>query len=172
MRQTFIALTAVLAGFLTLAIAQDDAAATTENVIVIRQHDELGPYLTDGAGMSLFLFLTDMEGGSTCYDDCAANWPPLLQDPDNPFTVGEGLDPELLGTVERDDGTVQVTYNRWPLYYFIRNQNAGDIEGQGNGQIWWLINPEGYAVGMEMNPMDDRNGDGGEDYEDEGRAYR
>jgi predicted lipoprotein with Yx(FWY)xxD motif len=52
----------------------------------------------------------------------------------------------MLGTVERDDGTTQVTYNDLPLYYFSGDQAAGDLEGQGLNDVWWVLSPEGEPV--------------------------
>ena len=46
---------------------------------------------------------------------CAVNWPPLIVE--GKPTAGEGVNADLLGTVERTDGTMQATYNGWPLYY-------------------------------------------------------
>jgi len=57
---------------------------------------------------------------------------------------------QLLGTVQRRDGAMQVTYNGWPLYYYARDQNPGDTNGQdveGFGGEWYLVTPEGHPVG-------------------------
>lgn len=105
---------------------------------------ELGPYLADGEGMSLYLFTNDEPGTSNCYDNCAVNWPPLLLEGD--LSLGEGLDENLVGTTERNGGSLQVTYNEWPLYYFIQDSSPGDIKGQGVGEVWYLISPEGSEI--------------------------
>ncbi|MPZ52902.1 MAG: hypothetical protein GEU79_09260, partial [Acidimicrobiia bacterium] len=99
-------------------------------------------FLTTADGWSLYLFTMDEQGESTCYDDCEANWPPLTGE----FTAGDGVDPELLGTVARDDGSEQVTYNGWPLYYFANDASAGDTNGQGANDVWFLVTPEGEQV--------------------------
>jgi predicted lipoprotein with Yx(FWY)xxD motif len=51
------------------------------------------------------------------------------------------------GTITRTDGTTQVTYNGWPLYYFDKDKQAGDITGEGVGSVWYLISPTGDKVG-------------------------
>ena len=60
--------------------------------------------------------------------------------------AGEGVDVTLLGTITRDDGSTQVTYNGWPLYYFHEDMAAGDTNGQGVEGVWFLVSPEGEAV--------------------------
>ena len=60
--------------------------------------------------------------------------------------AGEGVDATLLGTITRDDGSTQVTYNGWPLYYFHEDAAPGDTNGQGVGGVWFLVSPEGEAI--------------------------
>ena len=63
--------------------------------------------------------------------------------------AGDGVDSTLLGTITRDDGTTQVTYNGWPLYRYHEDLAAGDTNGQGldeYGGLWYLVSPTGDAV--------------------------
>ena len=60
--------------------------------------------------------------------------------------AGEGVDATLLGTITRDDGSTQVTYNGWPLYYFQDDVAPGDTNGQGMEGVWFLVSPEGEAI--------------------------
>lgn len=115
--------------------------------VAVSENEVYGQYLVDSEGMSLYLFTNDTEDTSNCYDDCATAWPPLLTEGDP--VAGEGVDESLLGTTERDDGSMQVTYNGWPLYYFAQDQAAGDTEGQGVGDVWYLLTPAGEGIGME-----------------------
>ena len=94
--------------------------------------------------MTLYLFTNDSEGTSNCEGGCAASWPPLLTDGEP--EAGDGVDATLLGTTERTDGTTQVTYNGLPLYFFASDQSAGDTSGQGVGDVWYVVSPEGEAV--------------------------
>jgi predicted lipoprotein with Yx(FWY)xxD motif len=122
----------------------DDATAAGAASLAIGTDEELGEFLVDNDGMTLYLFTTDTAGTSTCYDDCAAAWPPLLTDtPD--VTASGAVDPELIGTVDRDDGTVQVTYNGQPLYYYVDDDEAGETDGQGLNGVWYVVNPDGTA---------------------------
>ena len=126
--------------------ATGGAPVTGAASVEVSESADFGPILVDGAGMSLYLFTNDTQnsGASTCADDCLAAWPALLSDGDP--VAGEGVDAALLGTITRDDGTTQVTYNGWPLYYYAEDAAAGDTNGQGVGDVWFLVTPEGEAV--------------------------
>jgi predicted lipoprotein with Yx(FWY)xxD motif len=105
----------------------------------------LGQILVDTEGVTLYGFTVDADGVSACYDDCAAAWPPLLADGE--ATVGDGLDAALLTTVDRTDGTKQLKYGDWPLYYFAADAAAGDTNGQGVNDVWFVIGADGALVG-------------------------
>jgi uncharacterized cupredoxin-like copper-binding protein len=99
--------------------------------------------------MTLYLFSNDtVANESTCYDDCATNWPPFTAE--EPFSLPLGVAGELT-LVERTDGTTQVAYNGMPLYYFARDQQAGDLTGQGAGDVWWIVAP-GAQMGAAATP--------------------
>jgi predicted lipoprotein with Yx(FWY)xxD motif len=55
----------------------------------------------------------------------------------------------LLGTIQRRDGSTQVTYGGHPLYYYSKDQGRGDVTGQDvtdeRGE-WYLVSPAGQAV--------------------------
>lgn len=101
-----------------------------------------GPILADEAGNVLYVFLPDDQGDSTCYDDCEATWPTFLA----PSYTGDGVDRSLLDTTERTDATVQVTYDGWPLYFFANDTAPGDTNGQGRGDVWYVIGPDGEII--------------------------
>ena len=102
-------------------------------------------FLVGGNGMSLYLYTKDSPGVSTCYDKCATAWPPLLTN-GKPVS-GTGVDMSKFGTLTRKDNTVQVTYNGWPLYYYAKDKQAGDTNGEGVGSVWYLVSPTGDKVG-------------------------
>src|ERR1041385_1279403 len=52
------------------------AAAGTK--VAVANNPKLGPILVDEKGMTLYLFVKDTSTSSTCYDQCATFWPPLL----------------------------------------------------------------------------------------------
>ena len=104
-----------------------------------------GKTLTGEDGKTLYFFKADTKGSgkSTCNADCATNWPPYTLEADE--TLDQAAD--VTGTVTmitRDDGTKQVAYNGWPLYYFKGDANAGDANGQNIdafGGIWVIAAP-------------------------------
>ncbi len=129
----------------------DDTVATTApaGAGTVVQTGESGEseVLFDAQGQALYLFTPDAERPAdappTCVDDCATAWPPLLTT--GAPVAGGGVDGALLGTVERADGTTQVTYQGQPLYLFASDQ-PGTTTGQGVGGVWFLVSPTGQAV--------------------------
>ena len=114
----------------------DPSQATLE----VSQHSELGAILTDASGLTLYLFTKDEMDTSNCTGTCVESWPPLLTmgDPQ----AGEGVAAASIGTITRDDGSVQVTYNHWPLYHYANDVNPGDATGQNRGSIWFVVDPD------------------------------
>ncbi|MDH3261522.1 MAG: hypothetical protein OEM81_07905 [Acidimicrobiia bacterium] len=112
--------------------------------VVMVADSALGSILVDGDGNTLYLFTPDNQGESVCYDQCEANWPPLVDD----IQAKDGVDGSLLGTAPRTDGSHQVTYNGWPLYYFANDAAPGDTNGQGINDVWYTVSPEGDAIGL------------------------
>jgi predicted lipoprotein with Yx(FWY)xxD motif len=111
--------------------------------ITISQDPSFGAFLVDGQGMTLYLFTDDTPGTSTCYDECATEWPPLVTT--GTAQAGPGVNASKLGTTMRTDGTTQVTYNGWPLYYFDEDEQAGDVNGQGVDNFF-LVSPAGNKI--------------------------
>lgn len=118
----------------------------------VTEQEPYGAYLTDAEGRALYLFTADTQGqSSACYDDCATAWPPLTAET-APSAAAPSLDASLIGTIERRDGSAQVTYNGWPLYYYQQDQGAGQVTGQdvhSFGGEWYLVSPEGTEVHAE-----------------------
>ena len=108
------------------------------------QNDTLGSFLVDDKGLTLYLFTKDTPNTSNCYDNCATAWSPLLTIGDP--VAGEGVDASKLGTTTRTDGSVQVTYNGWPLYYYEEDKAAGDVTGQDVGGVWYVVSAAGEQV--------------------------
>ncbi len=127
------------------ASPSEEATAEGAASLAIASDDDLGDILVDNAGMVLYLYTPDTTTESTCYDQCATAWPPLLTDTAD-VTAGTGMDATLIGTTERTDGTTQVTYNDHPLYYYAEDTEPGDTEGQGVNDVWWVVNPAGDGV--------------------------
>ena len=106
--------------------------------VTVRSDADLGNILVDARGMTVYLYTQDQSSVSNCYDSCAAASPPLLtdSDPSGPDAIAAGL-----GTTQRKDGGVQVTYNGIPLYYWAKDEKPGDTTGQNVGGDWFVLNP-------------------------------
>src|SRR5215208_7711098 len=116
---------------MALPLVGRSTAAQEDTFLKGAQDPAVGSFLTDAEGKTLYLFTPDTTPGeSTCYDDCAASWPPLT--PAEGMTLPDGVPGELT-SVERTDGTQQVAYNGIPLYFFANDAQPGDINGQGLG---------------------------------------
>lgn len=124
----------VLLGLSAVVAAQDDA----ETTVATAETDELGTFLTDAEGMTLYLFTNDTPGVSACTGGCLENWPAFTAE--EPLTLPDGV-PGELSLIERDDGSQQVAYNDWPLYYWVNDEAPGDTTGQGVGDVWYVVTP-------------------------------
>jgi predicted lipoprotein with Yx(FWY)xxD motif len=114
------------------------AGAEEDYTVQVHQDPKLGAYLTDARGMTLYLLKKDAANTSACYDACAQSWPAFTAG--GPLTLPDGVAGHL-GTITRKDGTRQVTYNGVPLYYFAKDQKPGDANGQGLGNVWFVMAP-------------------------------
>jgi predicted lipoprotein with Yx(FWY)xxD motif len=111
-----------------------------EATVATSENEELGTILIGANGMTLYLFTNDTDGQSACVDTCVNNWPPLIVAADEPINLAEGLEGDV-ATIERADGSLQVSFNGMPLYYFARDVLPGDTNGQGRGDVWYVVNP-------------------------------
>lgn len=120
------------------------------DAVVVVAESDLGPILTDGEGRTLYLFTNDDADQSSCTDSCAQNWPPLTVESEGELVAGEGVEGEL-GTITRDDGSLQVTIDGVPLYYFAGDSAPGDLNGQEVGGVWFAVAPDGQQAGSSSD---------------------
>ena len=111
--------------------------------LVNTRETSAGPILVNAEGMTLYAFLNDTEGESTCTGDCLANWPAAV--------IGEHdtsvLDPALWSTVENPEAGAMLKIGDWPLYTFAADAAPGDVNGQGVGEVWYAVAPDGHDRG-------------------------
>ena len=110
---------------------------------VVAGESDFGPMLFDDTGQAIYLFDVETSSEPRCYDACAEAWPPVLTK--GKPVAGEGLDAALLGTVERDDGTTQVTYGDHPLYFYA-HEGKNEVLCHDvflNGGNWYVVQPDG-----------------------------
>lgn len=118
---------------------------TPATAVTVREHATYGEILVDSAGRSLYAFANDSDGETVCYGDCAQAWPPLTVAQDMSFQGGSDVS-ATLDTIERDDGSRQVTVDGLPLYYFANDSDPGEATGMGLGNAWWLLRPDGSVL--------------------------
>jgi predicted lipoprotein with Yx(FWY)xxD motif len=104
--------------------------------------DDLGTYLVDADGLTLYYFEPDPVGASVCEGDCLAAWPAVTV-ADGQTPTGDERAPGPFGSFARSDGEMQVTYKGRPLYYFAGDPAAGDTNGQGVSDVWWVATVDG-----------------------------
>jgi predicted lipoprotein with Yx(FWY)xxD motif len=106
--------------------------------------DQIGTYVTDGAGRTLYRFDEDSAKPpkSTCNGYCARVWRPMLiKSPGKIYP--HGINPKTVGYIERLDHTCQVTINGHPVYFFVGDVRPGDVNGQGVNGTWFAVAPGG-----------------------------
>ena len=121
----------------TTAVAQQ----ATEGTVAVASTN-LGEVLVDAKGRTLYVFTKDKGDQSVCSGECATNWPALT----GPATAGTGAKASLLSTSMQANGDTQVTYGGRPLYYFAGDAKPGDTNGQGVGEVWFVLTADGQLV--------------------------
>ncbi len=110
---------------------------------IVVSGSEFGPMLFDSTGQAIYLFDIETTSQPRCYDACAEAWPPVLTTGEP--VAGQGVDDSLLATTERSDGTVQVTYNGHPLYFYA-HEGKHEVKCHDvflNGGSWYVVQPGG-----------------------------
>jgi predicted lipoprotein with Yx(FWY)xxD motif len=143
---------AALAGLTLLTIASSGVGARVMTATISLRTTKLGPVLVNAQGHTLYMFMKDTHGKSACYGPCMKAWPPLLTT--GKPTAGSGLSAALIGTSKRSDGSMQVTYNKHPLYRYMRDTSSGDTYGEALFQVgakWYALNAHGNDVVKSMS---------------------
>ncbi len=122
-----------------------ESAATSEDTstVVATGSSEFGDILVGEGGLSLYGFTDDVDGQPTCSGGCADAWPALIVEGDD---LPAGLDPEIFSIVEGVDGASQLKAGKWPLYFFAGDSEAGQVNGQNSGGVWFVVSPDGSLI--------------------------
>jgi len=126
----------------TVMEEREDGAPAAGTAITVGD-SEFGDMLFDSNKQAIYIFENDPKGESVCYGDCAEAWPPVLTEGEP--KAGDGVNADLLGTVERRDGKLQVTYAGQPLYFYA-HEGPGEVKCHNvnlNGGFWWVVGPDG-----------------------------
>ena len=136
-----LALTALAAGWVAQAGAQEAAATATPPEVTI-EGTPVGPVFADVDGYTLYVTSRDTEPSvSTCFEACASEWPPVRASADaDPF--GDW------SLAVRTDGAPQWAYKGRPLYRYRWEEDTNWAIGQGD--LWQ------YATVDPFPPRGDR----------------
>jgi predicted lipoprotein with Yx(FWY)xxD motif len=138
------------------------AAAVGKTTVRTANASSLGTIVVGPTGRTVYRFLDDHGKHITCTGACAKQWPPLLVAKSAKPTAGAGITASKLGTITRPDGTVQVTYNGYPLYLFAGDSKTGQANGQGLEKLWYVLSPSGAVVKLSVSsPADSSAGTSG-----------
>ena len=124
----------------TPATTPGASGTTGPLTIMTANNSTLGTYLVDGNGMTLYYFADDApnSGESSCGDTCVQYWPPFHT---GQIILHRHLSWFDVDTIYREDGSAQITYKGWPLYYYTNDYNPGEIRGQGINGVWFVAGP-------------------------------
>ncbi|MBW1603611.1 hypothetical protein JJV70_16165 [Streptomyces sp. JJ66] len=128
--------------------------------LALREDAELGKVVTDSEGWTLYRFEEDSAKPpkATCEGDCASAWPPV---PADDAKAASGMDAALVGSVERADGSKQLTLGGWPVYRYAKDTKPGDASGHGVGGTWNALAPDGGKAGADAGGGAEAAGSGG-----------
>jgi len=120
-----LALTALTTGCAGMGMGMGSAPAKTADGALVGNN-----------GMTLYTFDRDASGSgkSVCNGPCATNWPPLM-------ASGSDSASGDWSVITRDDGSKQWAYKGKPLYYWAKDQKAGDRTGDGFNNVWHVAKP-------------------------------
>lgn len=126
-----------------VAVAATGAHTGTVNA---QKTAKYGTLLVSANGRTLYHETIETHGKIKCTGACATFWPPLTIAQGVKPTAGAGIQQAKLGTIKRPDGKIQVTYNGFPLYRYGDDKKRGDVKGEGEEHIWFVIAPTGKLV--------------------------
>jgi mono/diheme cytochrome c family protein len=118
---------------------------------------DLGYYLTDAQGLTLYQYSKDQPGVSNCTDSCAQLFPPMTVNQGTQPITGTDV-PGQIGTITRADGSQQVTYtdmpqyDHVPLYRYAEDYEPGQINGRRYLEEWDLLLINAASVAATATP--------------------
>src|SRR5271166_4350796 len=120
------------------SVSTSSSSTAPALVIKLMNSTTLGAYFTNGTEWTLYLFTNDTQnsGASSCYGQCATYWTALHSNASS-LVLPSGVSASSFGTIKRTDGTTQITYEGWPLYFYSGDTAAGQTNGQGKQGTWF-----------------------------------
>ncbi|MET7479829.1 hypothetical protein ABZT17_36470 [Streptomyces sp. NPDC005648] len=112
------------------------------NMLMSKTMSGMGAVVTDAQGFTLYRYGKDQVNMSMCTGTCAETWMPVMADG---TPQGMGVQAEV-GVLTRDDGMKQITLAGWPLYRYMGDTKAGEMNGQGKEGAWFAVTPAGKKM--------------------------
>ena len=125
------------------------AFAVAGPILNSTHNPKLGSIVVSNKGLTLYAVSSERAGKVKCTGNCAYFWFPLLVSAKSQVVAGKGVSPAKIGTIKRPNGTLQVTYNKLPLYRYYRDRKPGSVKGQGvkdPAGTWWVVSTSGRVV--------------------------
>ena len=117
--------------------ASGTSAGTAKTVTLTIKTTKIGKVLADAKGDTLYWYSKDMRNGpSTCTGGCLSAWPVVAGKPVAAMGIAFA---GRLGEVTDAGGTVQATYNGYPIYTYSGDMAPGETAGNGVGGVWHVI---------------------------------
>ena len=128
----------------------DSMGMATTTMLMTKEMKGMGTFVTDDKGMTLYRYEMDQASPSKsmCTGDCAKTWMPVMaQD----SVKAMGVEQSLVGSVDRSDGMKQLTLAGRPLYRYMGDAKAGEMNGQAKDSKWYAVTPAGEKAAMSSD---------------------
>src|SRR5262249_27270582 len=122
---------------------------------------KLGSIVVNAQGHTLYHASREIKGKIACTGNCVYFWFPVTVGKTQKIVLGKGVNPAKVGTIKRSNGTLQVTYNKLPLYRYYLDRKPGQAKGQGfkdSAGTWYVVGTSGKVV---TTPAEGGSGGGG-----------
>ncbi|WP_237065856.1 Ig-like domain-containing protein [Microbulbifer guangxiensis] len=91
---------------------------------------------------------------SLCDKTCTQFWPPAtISDIAEIKDLPQEWD---VGVIERDDGTLQLTLNGWPLYFYASDLQPAETGGHLVNREWWLAATDADSINYQWEQSEYR----------------
>jgi predicted lipoprotein with Yx(FWY)xxD motif len=131
------------------ALGVGTALAVAGPILKTSHNSKLGTILVSAKGLSLYHLTSEKNGSIKCTGQCTTFWFPVLWSGKGKPPLGPGVKAAMAGTVKRPSGSMQLTYNKFPLYRYYLDTKAGQTNGEAVNDapgIWYAVSPAGQVV--------------------------
>lgn len=127
----------------SMACRSDPSSDVTPGIrLAVANSIDIGRYVTDTSGRPLYVLMRKDAMG--CDAECAKEWPPAPGSVPALESTEPAIQPELIGSTQRSDGQLQITYAKRPLHY-RPSTIASDVQRTVTDKwgTWSLVFPHG-----------------------------